>query len=128
MTFSIQHCLLYPERQPGVEPTIDFSQALQPDFSAPDFNRYPCLRMAYECLEAGGAAQQFLMQLTRSLSSVSFMRTFVTSRSPLRLECALERLATEFGDETIEARLSIDEEPDPFVETYNFSFIISHKR
>jgi 1-deoxy-D-xylulose-5-phosphate reductoisomerase len=56
MTFAIQHCLLYPDRAPGVEPTLDFQQAMQWDFSAPDFARYPCLRLAYEALQAGGSA------------------------------------------------------------------------
>jgi 1-deoxy-D-xylulose-5-phosphate reductoisomerase len=56
MTFSIQHCLLYPERAPGVDPTLDFSEPLQLDFAPPPPDRYPCLRLAREALKAGGAA------------------------------------------------------------------------
>ncbi|MEC8333809.1 MAG: 1-deoxy-D-xylulose-5-phosphate reductoisomerase [Verrucomicrobiota bacterium] len=56
MTFAIQHCLLYPDRAPSVEPTIDFTKALQLDFEAPNYERYPCLRLAYEALRSGGAA------------------------------------------------------------------------
>ena len=56
MTFAIQHCLLYPDRAPSVEPTIDFTKALQLDFKAPNYERYPCLRLAYEALRYGGAA------------------------------------------------------------------------
>lgn len=56
MTFAIQHCLLYPERAPGVEPTTNFREALSMDFYPPDFERYPCLRLALESLQAGGAA------------------------------------------------------------------------
>lgn len=114
MTFSIQHCLLYPERQPGVEPTIDFSQALQLDFSAPDFNRYPCLRMAYECLEAGGAASA-VFNAANEIAVQRFLHEDIRYLEiPRMIECALERLATEFADETIEARLSIDEETRSF--------------
>lgn len=56
MTFAIQHCLLYPERSTGVEPTTDFKQAFSLDFHAPDFDRYPCLKLAYDTLKTGGAA------------------------------------------------------------------------
>lgn len=56
MTFAIQHCLLYPDRAPGVAPTTDFQQAFSLDFRPPDFHRYPCLRLAYEALQTGGAA------------------------------------------------------------------------
>jgi 1-deoxy-D-xylulose-5-phosphate reductoisomerase len=56
MTFAIQHCLLYPERAPGVDATMDFSKTFQLDFTAPDLNRFPCLRLAYEAMRTGGSA------------------------------------------------------------------------
>ncbi|MEC8333032.1 MAG: 1-deoxy-D-xylulose-5-phosphate reductoisomerase [Verrucomicrobiota bacterium] len=56
MTFAIQHCLLYPNRSASVEPTLDFKQSMQWDFKNPDLARYPCLKLAYESLNAGGNA------------------------------------------------------------------------
>lgn len=56
MTFAIQHCLLYPERAPGVEPTTDFREPFSLDFRPPAAERYPCLALAYEALRLGGAA------------------------------------------------------------------------
>lgn len=56
MTFAIQHCLLYPDRQPGVDATLDFREAMLLDFRAPDFARYPCLQFAYDAMRSGGAA------------------------------------------------------------------------
>jgi len=56
MTFAIQHCLLYPDRAPGVEATIDFKKAFQLEFSPPEITRYPCLKLAYDALCAGGSA------------------------------------------------------------------------
>ncbi len=56
MTFAIQHCLLYPERAPGVEPTTDFGQPFSLDFRPPDFTRYPCLKLAYDALKSSHAA------------------------------------------------------------------------
>jgi 1-deoxy-D-xylulose-5-phosphate reductoisomerase len=56
MTFAIQHILLYPERYPGVEPTLDFSQQLSLEFYQPDLKRFPCFAMARKALKAGGTA------------------------------------------------------------------------
>ncbi|MGB0416701.1 MAG: 1-deoxy-D-xylulose-5-phosphate reductoisomerase [Coraliomargarita sp.] len=56
MTFAIQHCLLYPDRAPGVDAPLDFKQAMSWDFSAPDFARYPCLQLAYDTLRTGKTA------------------------------------------------------------------------
>lgn len=56
MTFAIQHCLLYPDRAPGVDATMDFRESFSLDFKAPDLARYPCLALAYEALRDGGTA------------------------------------------------------------------------
>jgi 1-deoxy-D-xylulose-5-phosphate reductoisomerase len=56
MTFAIQHCLLYPDRAPGVDATTDFRNPFQLDFQAPDFKRFPCLQLAYEAMRNGAAA------------------------------------------------------------------------
>ena len=51
MTFAIQHCLYYPEKQHAVESGLDLEQAMHLEFSPPDFNRYPCLQLAYDALK-----------------------------------------------------------------------------
>ena len=55
MTFAIQHCLLYPDRAPGVDATMDFSQTFQLDFKAPDIERFPCLQLAYDAMRTSGS-------------------------------------------------------------------------
>jgi 1-deoxy-D-xylulose-5-phosphate reductoisomerase len=56
MSFAIQHCLLYPDRAPGIDAALDFSQMLSLEFMPPDLARFPCLSLAYEALRAGGCA------------------------------------------------------------------------
>lgn len=56
MTFPLQHCLLYPDRPPGVEPPLDFGRPLHLAFAPPDPARYPCLGLARAALAAAGAA------------------------------------------------------------------------
>lgn len=56
MTFAIQHCLLYPDRGASVVEPLDFSQAMQLDFKAPNLQRYPCFALARRAMEACGVA------------------------------------------------------------------------
>jgi 1-deoxy-D-xylulose-5-phosphate reductoisomerase len=56
MRMPIQYALTYPERCEAPVPKIDWSQARQWEFLPPDFDKFPLLKTAYECLEAGGSA------------------------------------------------------------------------
>lgn len=56
MTFPIQHALLYPERAQGVESPLDFTRLLGLEFRPVDEARFPMLRLARECMQAGGVA------------------------------------------------------------------------
>ena len=60
MRTPIAHALAYPERlASGVAP-LDLTQIGQLSFVAPDFERFPCLRLAYDALHAGGSAAVIL--------------------------------------------------------------------
>ncbi len=60
MRTPIAYGLAYPERiSSGVEP-LDLSQFLQLNFFKPDFERFPCLRLAYEALRSGASAPTVL--------------------------------------------------------------------
>jgi 1-deoxy-D-xylulose-5-phosphate reductoisomerase len=56
MRMPIQYALTWPERSHAPVPKIDWSEARHWDFSAPDFDRFPLLKLAYQCQEAGGSA------------------------------------------------------------------------
>ncbi len=56
MTFPIQHALLYPERAPGIDASLDLQKLLTLDFRPVDETRYPCLRLARAAMAAGGVA------------------------------------------------------------------------
>lgn len=54
MRLAIQYALSFPERLPS--PVAPLQLTLQPalEFIEPDFDRFPAIPMAYECLQAGG--------------------------------------------------------------------------
>jgi len=56
MRMPIQYALTWPERWQAPVPKIDWSAARHWDFEPPDFDRFPLLRLAYDCQEAGGSA------------------------------------------------------------------------
>jgi 1-deoxy-D-xylulose-5-phosphate reductoisomerase len=59
MRLPILYALAYPERVDAPESSglrFDLSTLNQLDFSQPDFARFPCLRLAYEAAQIGGAA------------------------------------------------------------------------
>jgi 1-deoxy-D-xylulose-5-phosphate reductoisomerase len=55
MRLPILYALAYPERVLS-DLTFDLTTLSQLDFSVPDLNRFPCLRLAYEAAEVGGHA------------------------------------------------------------------------
>jgi 1-deoxy-D-xylulose-5-phosphate reductoisomerase len=60
MRTPIAHALAWPERvDSGVDP-LDIVAIGQLDFERPDPDRFPCLRLAYEALTAGGTATTVL--------------------------------------------------------------------
>jgi 1-deoxy-D-xylulose-5-phosphate reductoisomerase len=54
MRLPILYALAYPER-PASSLTFDLAALSHLDFAPPDFERFPCLRLAYEAAEMGGA-------------------------------------------------------------------------
>jgi len=54
MRLPILYALAYPER-PESNLTFDLAALRHLDFEEPDFQRFPCLRLAYEAAEKGGA-------------------------------------------------------------------------
>lgn len=56
MEFPVQHVLSYPERLPGPLPSLDLSRLHHLDLRPPDLERFPCLHLAVEALQAGDMA------------------------------------------------------------------------
>jgi 1-deoxy-D-xylulose-5-phosphate reductoisomerase len=60
MRVPIAYALAYPERiDAGVAP-LNLFEIARLDFSAPDFNRFPCLALAYQALRSGGTVPALL--------------------------------------------------------------------
>lgn len=60
MRTPIAHALAYPERIASGVDSLDIIGIAQLDFEKPDFERFPCLRLAIEAVKTGGTAMTVL--------------------------------------------------------------------
>lgn len=57
MHIPIQYALTYPQRMEGIKSeSFNFLDAKRFDFEAPDLEKFPCLKLAYEAGKTGGSA------------------------------------------------------------------------
>jgi 1-deoxy-D-xylulose-5-phosphate reductoisomerase len=72
MRTPIAHALAYPERiDPGVQ-SLDLCAIGSLQFERPDLDRFPCLRLAYRALEAGGNAP-IVLNAANEVAVASFL-------------------------------------------------------
>jgi 1-deoxy-D-xylulose-5-phosphate reductoisomerase len=60
MRTPIAHALAFPERVECGVPWLDLAKIGTLTFDAPDYQRFPCLKLAYQALDAAGAAPAIL--------------------------------------------------------------------
>ena len=56
MRMPIQYAMTYPEREKAPVPRLDWTEARTWNFSAPDCEKFPLLKLAYQAQEQGGSA------------------------------------------------------------------------
>lgn len=60
MKLPIQYALMYPDRPLSPYKRLDLTELGSMTFFKPDFEKFPCLKMAYQALEMGGSAPAVL--------------------------------------------------------------------
>jgi 1-deoxy-D-xylulose-5-phosphate reductoisomerase len=72
MRIPIAYALAWPERITTPAQRLDLTAIARLDFEAPDFDRFPALRVAREALEAGGAAP-IVLNAANEVAVASFL-------------------------------------------------------
>lgn len=54
MRLMIQYALTFPDRLPTELPALGFDKLARLEFSEPDLEKFPCLRLAYDAMREGG--------------------------------------------------------------------------
>lgn len=106
MRLPILYALAYPER-PASSLTFDLAALARLDFEQPDFARFPCLRLAYEAAEIGGA-HCIALNASDEIAVEAFLRREIPfSGIPRTIEQVLER-TPDSHPETIAGVLEAD--------------------
>ncbi len=93
MRTPIAHSLAYPERVEAGVNWLELAKIGQLTFEAPDFARFPCLKLAYQALEAGAAAPAVLNAANEVAVAAFLDRRIPYPGIAASLAAALDRLA-----------------------------------
>jgi len=92
MRVPIAHALGFPERIESGATPLDLGAIGQLSFERPDFERFPCLRLAYAALRAGGNAPTVLNAANEVAVEAFLAGGLPFSRIPDVIEAALEAM------------------------------------
>lgn len=108
MKHPIQYALTYPDRQEGCMAPLDLGKLGSLTFEEPDFDRFPCLRLAYEALKTGGT-----MPAVLNAANEIAVRAFLDGRIGLAEIAALNETVmdehTATPADSLDAVLNADE-------------------
>jgi 1-deoxy-D-xylulose-5-phosphate reductoisomerase len=110
MRTPIAHALAWPDRtDAGVAP-LDLFEVARLDFEAPDFGRFPCLRLAFEALRGGGDLPAVLNAANEIAVQAFLEERIPFTGIPRLIERALERHTASAPGQSIGDLIMIDEE------------------
>lgn len=67
MIVPIQYAMTYPNRQPGMLTKFDFTRMHEFQFYPPDFNKFRCLRLAFDAIRQGGSLPCYMNAANETL-------------------------------------------------------------
>ncbi|AQR79628.1 1-deoxy-D-xylulose-5-phosphate reductoisomerase [Paenibacillus larvae] len=105
MRIPIQYALTFPKRLPSPGKSLNLAEIGKLHFQRMDFDRFPCLRMAYECGKAGGTATTVF----NAANEVAVARFLKGEISFLKIEDLIERTLNAHNPETMPSLEEITE-------------------
>jgi len=115
MKVPIQYALSYPARWPAPHERLDWDQLSRLEFERPDSQKFPCLRLAAEAIEAGGTAPAVL-NASNEVAVERFLDEQIGFLDiPRAIEAALTQLPV-VGEPILDDLVAADEEARRFVE------------
>ena len=108
MRMPIQYALTYPARESAPVPRLDWTEARSWSFSAPDFEKFPALRLAYQAMRQGGSATCTLNAADEIAVEAFLAGKIAFPAIPAIVEETLERVPAREAA-SVEEVLEIDE-------------------
>jgi 1-deoxy-D-xylulose-5-phosphate reductoisomerase len=110
MRTPIAHALGFPERIAAGVDFLELTRVGALHFEQPDTARFPCLRLAYEALKAGGGAPTVLNAANEVAVARFLDGKLPFTRIPALIEAVLEQLGSSTLAADLEAVLRLDNE------------------
>ena len=108
MKVPIQYALSHPSRWPAPHERLDWSEVSRLDFEQPDTDKFPCLQLAYDALDAGGTAPAVLNAANEQAVSLFLEEEIAFVDIPRAIEDAMDQLTLN-GTPTLEDLSDADE-------------------
>jgi 1-deoxy-D-xylulose-5-phosphate reductoisomerase len=108
MKHAIQYALTYPKRQTGCLEPLDFKKFSTLTFEEPDFEKFPCLALAYKALKIGGTMPAVLNAANEIAVQAFLDNKIRLSDIPRIIESVMNEHETQSAS-SLEAILTADE-------------------
>lgn len=99
MRTPIAHALAWPKRMASGVGGLDLFDIARLDFSEPDMGRFPCLRLAYEAMRAGGTAPAILNAANEIAVQAFLDERLSFTAIPVVIEKTLETISSREASE-----------------------------
>ncbi len=117
MRTPIAHALAWPKRmRSGVE-RLDLFKIRHLDFEAPDLQRFPCLRLAYEAIRTGGTAPSILNAANEVAVQAFLDRLICFTDIPALSEHVLGQLVSSNAD-SLDSIIRVDNQSRELAQEY----------
>lgn len=124
MRTPIAHALAWPERIDSGVDSLNLFDVAHLDFEVPDMKRFPCLRLAFEAMTAGGTATAILNAANEVAVDMFLNKQIKYTGIPRLVEATLEKIPAVPAD-SIKTVLAADAEARRFANIYANDVLIS---
>jgi len=108
MRTPIAHCLAWPERiDSGVEP-LDIFDVAKLEFEKPDTERFPCLKLCYQAMQAGGSAS-IILNAANEIAVQAFLQKKIPFTAIAELIESVLSEITIIDVESLDTILTVDQ-------------------
>jgi len=124
MRTPIAHALAWPDRIDSGVDSLNLFDVAHLDFEIPDMKRFPCLRLAFEAMTAGGTATAILNAANEVAVDMFLNKQIKYTGIPQVVEATLEKIPAVSAD-SIETVLAADAEARRFANIYANDVLVS---
>ena len=124
MRTPIAHALAWPDRIDSGVDSLNLFDVAHLDFEVPDMKRFPCLRLAFEAMTAGGTATAILNAANEVAVDMFLNKQIKYTGIPQLVEATLEKIPAVSAD-SIKTVLAADAEARRFANIYANDVLVS---